>query len=948
MNRKWYVRQSAIFFTIAVFIVCVFTASSNAQGVYKNGNVHPKVASVLAELQDKYETDVINIQSFARERDIKIEYRDKVTVFLISKPDGTVDAIDRNALQSYGVEIVKSGDKVMKAKVPVNMIKQIADNVAGISFIKLPDKPLPLSYTSEGVGLTGASVYHSTGYKGAGVKIAIIDVGFKGLSSAISAGELPGSVAKIDCTSSCTSTTFSNETEDHGTAVAEIVYDMAPEAQLYLMKIDDNLDLKDAKDYCKNNGIKIINHSVGWVNTNFYSGECYYDNPVCTVNDAYSSGILWVNSAGNSAQQHYEAAFSDPDADKWHNVSGSNEAVTIYASAGSTIQAFLTWNAWPATDQDYDLLLYNSYSSISPVASSNTSQTGTQLPIEDIYYPVPASGTYYLKIKKSSATGNHKLEVYSFNHNLNPAVASSSLIGPADAVNAMAVAAINKDKWSTGPYESFSSQGPSNDSRIKPDISGPDGVSSYSYGSFFGTSASSPHVAGAAALILSHKPGYSVSQLWDALTDQAVDMGATGKDNVYGYGRLDLPASQILQPDISVTDTIPPVDDRNMPFGNISAGSLSSQTVTVANSGNADFNIGQIAGANPVATPFEISNDNCSNKVLVPAATCTFKVTFAPSALIMSADSFDIPSDDPDESTVTVSVSGTGTLPTPDIKVSDARGPADDLQMPFENLTEGLVMARAVKIANYGTANLVIGAIALNDQLTPPFEILNDNCSGKVLLPTEDCTITVNFTPTATGTFSDSFDIPSNDSDENPVMVAVSGTGLSSADNNPPSSPELVYPANGQINMGTTLSFRWKNCTDPDLDQITYHFYYSEDPDFIGVTSIQASAGNKTVHYAGTGLGLLLFGMVFAADARTRKKMFLLIVIITMFTMLFVSCGGGGGGGGGGNGGGGVTSDEVTRSVSGLETGTTYYWKVTVDDGKGGITESQVQRFTTQ
>jgi subtilisin family serine protease len=105
----------------------------------------------------------------------------------------------------------------------------------------------------------------------------------------------------------------------------------------------------------------------------------------------------------------------------------------------------------------------------------------------------------------------------------------------------MAVGAISHENWTAGPQEPFSSQGPTNDGRIKPEISGPDNVRSSIFGSFGGTSASSPHVAGAAALILSQYPTYSVSQLWNALTSSAVDMGSSGQDNIYGYGRLNLP-----------------------------------------------------------------------------------------------------------------------------------------------------------------------------------------------------------------------------------------------------------------------------------------------------------------------------------------------------------------------------------------------------------------------
>ncbi|KPK83380.1 MAG: hypothetical protein AMS27_13090, partial [Bacteroides sp. SM23_62_1] len=109
----------------------------------------------------------------------------------------------------------------------------------------------------------------------------------------------------------------------------------------------------------------------------------------------------------------------------------------------------------------------------------------------------------------------------------------------------------NYENWATGPQEDFSSQGPTNawagsSARIKPDICGPDGVSGYAYGSspmygpFYGTSAAAPHVAGAAALILSLNPGLSPDQLQSLIESNAIDMGDTGKDNIYGWGKIDL------------------------------------------------------------------------------------------------------------------------------------------------------------------------------------------------------------------------------------------------------------------------------------------------------------------------------------------------------------------------------------------------------------------------
>jgi len=539
MNINRCKKLLAIFSTILVLNVALFTIATakDLNMVVEKKNIHPKMESCLQKLEKEYKKSAVAAKAFARSKNIRIDDQKNITVYLISEPGTTVDEL---TLQHYGAEIIKRADNVSKIKAPINMLKAIADNVKGVSFIQLPDKPIPLIVESEGVALTEAIFYHSEGYTGTGVKVAVIDGGFAELSAAISDGEIPNSVVMVDCTgASCVSTDFSSETEKHGTAVAEIVYDMAPEAQLYLIKIADSLDLVDAKNYSINNGIKIINISLGFFNTNFYDGECWYSNPVCTANDAYEDGILWVTSAGNSATNHYEATFTDSDGDGWHNVSGDDETVNISANSGDTIEAYLTWNDWPTTDQDYNLYLLDS--SFNLVAWSEDSQTGTQRPTEHIIHPVTNTDTYFLAIKKNSATTNHQLEVYSYPHELTPSVASSSLSSPADADGAMAVGAIEHVNWTTGPQEPFSSQGPTNDGRTKPEICGPDGVSSYAYGdSFFGTSAASPHVAGAAALILSIDPTYSVSQLWNALVSSAIDMGSSGQDNIYGYGRLNL------------------------------------------------------------------------------------------------------------------------------------------------------------------------------------------------------------------------------------------------------------------------------------------------------------------------------------------------------------------------------------------------------------------------
>jgi len=58
-----------------------------------------------------------------------------------------------------------------------------------------------------------------------------------------------------------------------------------------------------------------------------------------------------------------------------------------------------------------------------------------------------------------------------------------------------------------------------------------------------GTSMSCPFVAGAAALILSQNPGMSPEEIKTQLEETAVDLGSTGFDSTFGYGRVDLAAA---------------------------------------------------------------------------------------------------------------------------------------------------------------------------------------------------------------------------------------------------------------------------------------------------------------------------------------------------------------------------------------------------------------------
>ena len=467
--------------------------------------------------------------------------QDTVVVILVPYPGQASASIDTSSLAALGVRVLAQSKSLMRVSVPASSLLAVSE-LPGVRFVRRPYRPHSRATISEGVSRIGALANHSAGVKGQGVQVAVIDGGFKGVDKL--PRDMPTSWGELDYTDEGM---YAGD-DVHGTACAEIVYDVAPEAELTLLKVGDLVDLENAKDLCIQEEIDIISHSLAWFGTGIGDGR----GLACDiVNDAADNGILWVNVAGNSAMRHYEGLWSDRDSNGWHNFGSEAEVLSFEAEEGDEIFVDLTWDDWPITNQNYDLYLYfiNSSDGLEQVAESTDIQNSSGgIPSERIEYKAQESGNYGIAVY-SLDTRARKLKIWSDHDFEEFAVAKSSIEVPADARGAISVGAIyhGSGYWNTGRIEEYSSRGPTTDGRIKPDLVAPTGVSTASNGSegFFGTSAAAPHVAGAAALIKSANPSYSRTQLWNALVAAAVDIGPRRKDNDSGYGKLVLPLMQV-------------------------------------------------------------------------------------------------------------------------------------------------------------------------------------------------------------------------------------------------------------------------------------------------------------------------------------------------------------------------------------------------------------------
>ncbi len=399
---------------------------------------------------------------------------------------------------------------------------------------------------------------------------------------------------------------------------------------------------------------------------------------------------------------------------------------------------------------------------------------------------------------------------------------------------------------------------------------------------------------------------------------------------------------------ISVTDSVIPINDRKVAFGDISIDGFSDQTITVRNIGQNDLFIFQIEATDSLSEPFIIQEDTCSGMALAINVSCELTVRFDPVSTGIFNDSFDIFSNDPDDGTVIVSVNGTGSgIPVPDITVSD-------IDIAFAQVSLGSPSERTVTIENTGGADLQIFDIALADTLDSPFSLVNDSCSNEMIAPSGTCEFMVRFGPITLGEFNDSFDIPSNDPDENPVTVTVSGNAST---NNSPTIPQLVYPAADQSCTRTSETFIWDKSMDPDGDEVTYTLEICRDINFTAGCITEANIiaqTHKQNYYAGTGTWFFMVGIALAGSFARRNRMVLLLAIVIITTsFLFIACGSSGGGDDGGSCNLPAIPNvdqatQISRAVNGLSSNTAYFWKVKAEDGRGGLINSNVRSFTTQ
>jgi hypothetical protein len=234
----------------------------------------------------------------------------------------------------------------------------------------------------------------------------------------------------------------------------------------------------------------------------------------------------------------------------------------------------------------------------------------------------------------------------------------------------------------------------------------------------------------------------------------------TSNDQDEGAVDLVVAGTGIMPPDI---DAAPTEHD----YGEVIVGMTKLRTVAIRNLGGANLQVtaANVFGGN--AGEFAIAQGNAPFTV-VAGATHNLEIRLTPTSEGPKTTTLRLTSDDPDEGTVDVHLNGTGTLLFPDIAtVPESHN--------YGSRAVGTAVTQGFVVSNTGTKNLVVGMSSLSGPDAESFTIMTGS-AGLTIAPGATRLIEIRFSPITAGPKTATLTIPSDDPDENPVLIPLEGT----------------------------------------------------------------------------------------------------------------------------------------------------------------------------
>lgn len=497
------------------------------------------------------------VEKLARTRQI-INDDDEVIAYVAIDADENLKAVS-DAFIELGVTVYKYSDQLdeLEIGIPLAVLGQFQTpgklleyltkivNVEHIIGFRAPAPSItngPKRQNVEGLGAKtmGADAWQKAGLTGKGVRVGVLDMGFGGINAQLGT-TLPAEViANYDLDE------LDQQEENHGLAVAMVIHSVAPEAELFMAYFDGSSydSFLSALDFLKENKVQVLNFSVG---SSIGPRDGTFGDAITVDEFVRETGALWITAAGNYAESHTVFEFNE-GSDGFHlfgQDKKGNDVYTMPFIAGEPVTSVaMNWNGnWKGGEKSqYDFIITDRDGNELLTANETKRGRKNDFPFQINAFEAEPGEIYFMSIHRTKGTTNNVIDIFIPNGLLVPwaQVPAYSVTTPGDSDSSLTVGAtgLTEDK-----LESYSSQGPTTDNRIKPDISAPTGeiVPGYDEG-FNGTSGAAPMVAGVAALVIQAQPEISEAELKAFLVANVVDLGESGADPQFGAGRLQLPA----------------------------------------------------------------------------------------------------------------------------------------------------------------------------------------------------------------------------------------------------------------------------------------------------------------------------------------------------------------------------------------------------------------------
>ena len=461
-----------------------------------------------------------------------------------------------SALETAGLQVETSNADmgIVQGWVPFGSLDGIAQ-VSGVTQIVPPCYADPqtgaVDAASDGI-LEASNVrsqFAGYGINGANVKVGVISDGITHAAASQSTGDLPVTIT-VDPSL--------QGSGDEGTAMLEIVHDLAPGAQLFFAGPGTTVDMVNSINWMVNTAKVnvIVDDLTFYLASAASSAQPYFsDGSVASAaENAVSQGVVYVSAAGNwqtnsnwqgtQIRSHWEGQFNN-DGYGYNNFNTNpggavDDGDACNVAAGATIQANLQWSdQWSDNTNEYDLYLVNSNGS-ELLASSTIRQTGMQ-PFEDISWTNLTGSVQAVQLVIYQYSGQSRdLDMYvamsggnATTSNINSGLyytAGDSLVDQQAATGVISVGAIDADDSpSYNTIEPYSDWGPStictNFSTQTfvarqslagcgiDDVDTEVGTLGYFGNPFLGTSAAAPDVAAIAALMHQTNPSLTPAEV---------------------------------------------------------------------------------------------------------------------------------------------------------------------------------------------------------------------------------------------------------------------------------------------------------------------------------------------------------------------------------------------------------------------------------------------------